>query len=46
MYGHGEILSGVTTDKQSIPRKNKRKKTSDTSIKRKESIQEPGNLSE
>ena len=31
-YGHREILSGVTSYKQRIPSKNKRKKTSDTLI--------------
>ena len=33
MYGHGERVSSVTPDKQHIPRKNKMKKTSDTSIR-------------
>ena len=41
MSGHGESLSSITPDKQRIPRKNKRKNTSDTSIKGKESFQEP-----
>ena len=45
MSGNGESLSSVTPDKQRIPRKNKIKKTSDTSIKGKESIQEPDNSS-
>ena len=40
---HGEVLSSVTPDQQRIPRKNKRNKTSDTSIIRKEPIQEPVN---
>ena len=39
--GHVETLSSVTPDQQSISRKNKRKKTSDTSIIRKKPIQEP-----
>ena len=43
MSVHGESVSSVTPDKQRIPRKNKRKKTSDTLIKGKESIQEPDN---
>ena len=42
---HGKSVSSVTPDKQRIPRNNKRKKTSDTSIKVKESIQEPCNPS-
>ena len=33
MSGHGASVSGVTPDKRRIPRKNKRKKTSDTLIK-------------
>ena len=45
MSVHGESVSSVTPDKQRIPRKNKRKKTSDTFIKGKESIQEPDNPS-
>ena len=32
MSGHGKSLSSVTPDQQHIPRKNKWKKTSDTSI--------------
>ena len=38
MSVHGEILSSVTPDQQRIPRKNKIKKNSDTSITGKESI--------
>ena len=45
MSGHGESVSSVTTDKQRIPRNNKRKKTSKTLITGKESIQEPDNPS-
>ena len=41
MYVHGESVSSVTPDQQRIPRKNKTKKTSYTSIKGKYSIQEP-----
>ena len=44
MSGHRESASSVTPDKKHIPHKNKGKKTSDTSIKVKESIQEPDNL--
>ena len=43
MSWHGESLSSVTPDKQRITCKNKRKNTSETSIKGKESIQEPEN---
>ena len=45
MSGHVESVSTVTPDKECIPRKNKRKKTSDTLIRRKKSIQEPDNPS-
>ena len=38
-------LSSVTPDKQRITRKNKRRKTSDTFIMRKETIPEPVNPS-
>ena len=41
MSGYGEILSSVTPDQQHIPHKNKKKKTSETYITRKETIQEP-----
>ena len=41
MSGHGACVSSESIDKQRIPRKNKRKNTSDTFIKQKESIQEP-----
>ena len=40
MSRHGESVPSVTPDKQRIPRKNRRKKTSDTPIKEKGSIQE------
>ena len=40
MYGHGGSVSSVTPDKQCITCKNKRNKTSDISIKEKESIKE------
>ena len=43
--GHGASLTSEFLDKQRITRKNKRKKTLDTSIKGKESIQEPDNPS-
>ena len=43
MPGHGESLSSVTPDQQHIPRKNKKRKTSDTLIMRKNNIQEPVN---
>ena len=43
LYGHGEILSSVPPYQQSIPHKNKRKKTSDNLIIRKEPIKEPVN---
>ena len=43
MSRHIEILSSVTSDQQRIPRKNKINKTSDTSVIRKEPIQEPVN---
>ena len=45
MSGHGESVSSVTLDKQRIPRKNKRKNTSDTLVRGKESIQVPDNPS-
>ena len=45
MSGHVKIVSSVAPDKQRIPSKNKIKKTSYTSIKGKESIQEPENPS-
>ena len=45
LSGHGESLSSVTSYQKRIPRKNKRKKTSDTFIKIKENIQEPVNPS-
>ena len=48
MSGRVESISSVTTewpDKKLIPHNNKRKKTSDTLIKGKKSIQEPDNLS-
>ena len=41
MSGHEKSVSSVTPDKQHIPRKNKIKKTSETLITGKESIQEP-----
>ena len=41
MSGHRESLSNVTPNKQRIPCKNKRTKTSETLITRKETIQEP-----
>ena len=41
MYGHREKLPSVTPDQQRIQRKNKIKKTPDTLITRKETIQEP-----
>ena len=41
--GHGESLSIVTPDTLGTPRKNKRKKTSDTSIIIKQPIKEPAN---
>ena len=40
---HGEILSSVTPDQQCIPRNNKRKKTPNTLIIRKQPILEPVN---
>ena len=43
MSGHEESLSRVTPDQQRIPRKNKRKKPSDTLIIRKKCIQESVN---
>ena len=45
MYRHGEHLSILTLDQQLIPRNNKRKKTSDTLIVTKETIQETVNPS-
>ena len=45
MSGHGASVSGESTDKQLILRKNKRKHTLDTSIKRKEIIQVQDNPS-
>ena len=45
MSGYIESLSSVTPDQQRIPRENKRNKTSDTLIMRKETIQEPVNPS-
>ena len=41
LSGQGESLSSETTDTLCIPCKNKRKKTPDTSIIRKQPIQEP-----
>ena len=41
MSGHGESFSSETPNTLCIPCKNKRKKTSDTSIIRKQHIQEP-----
>ena len=38
MSGQGEILASVTLDHICIPRKNKRKKTPDTSVIRRETI--------
>ena len=43
LSGHGKHLSSVTPDIISIPHKNKRKKTTDTSIIRKQPIKEPVN---
>ena len=43
LSGHGESLSSVTPDTISITRKNKRKKTPDTLIIRKQPIKEPVN---
>ena len=43
--GHKKRLSRVTPYQQRIPSKNKRKKTSDTLITQKETIQEPVNPS-
>ena len=43
MSGHGESLSIVTPDQQRITGNNKRKKTSDTLIMRKEPMKEPVN---
>ena len=43
LYGQGECLSRKTPDTLHIPLKNKRKKTPDTSIIRKQHIQEPVN---
>ena len=43
MSGQGKNLSSVTSDQQRIPCKNTKMKTSDTSIKVKESIQDPVN---
>ena len=40
---HGETLSSETPEQQRIPRKNKKRKTLDTLIIRKECIQEPVN---
>ena len=40
MFGHRESLSNVTSDQKHILLKNERKKTSDTFITRKETIQE------
>ena len=45
MYGYGESLSSVAPDSLHIIRKNKRKKTPDTSIVRKHPIKEPFNPS-
>ena len=45
MSGHGESWSSVAPDQKHIPSKNKIKKTSDTFITGKESIQELENLS-
>ena len=42
-FGQGEILSSETPDTLRIPRKNKRKKNPDTSVIRKQPIQEPVN---
>ena len=41
MSGHGTIVSSESPDKQCITCKNKIRNTSDTSIRGKESIQEP-----
>ena len=43
MSGQGDDLESVTPDNLCIPRKNKRKKNTDTSIIRKKPIQEPVN---
>ena len=45
MSGHGASVSGESPDKQRIPRKNKIRRTLDTSIKGKEIIQVPDNPS-
>ena len=45
LSGHRESLSSVTPDQQRTPCKNKRKKTSDTLITWKETIQKPVNPS-
>ena len=45
MSWHGASVSSESPDKQRIPHKNKTKNTFDTSIKVKESIQEPENPS-
>ena len=43
MSGQGDDLASVTPENLHIPRKNKRKKTTDTSVIRKEPIGEPVN---
>ena len=43
--GHRESLASVKPDQQRIPRKNKRNKTPDIFIMRKETLQEPVNPS-
>ena len=45
LSGHGESLSSVTQDQKRITCNNNKKKTSDTLIMRKETIQEPLNPS-
>ena len=45
MYGHRGSVSGVTSYQQRITSKNKTKKTSDTLITGKDTIQEPVNPS-
>ena len=45
MSRHGKIITTVSPDKESIPRKIKRKKVSENLFKAKESIQEPYNPS-
>ena len=45
MYGYRSSVSGESPGKQRIPRKNKRKNTSDTSITGNDIIQVPDNPS-